>query len=137
MMMSKISELVVYTDGASRGNPGPAGIGIAICDKKGNTLESYSKYIGIATNNVAEYKALLMATELVKKYDPVSVKYYLDSELVVKQINGVYKIRNEKLKPFYMQIINNTSQGEYTFFHIRREFNKEADDLAKKASFNS
>jgi len=135
MMKSKINELVVYTDGASRGNPGSAGIGIVICDKNGNTIESYYKYIGITTNNVAEYEALVAATELVKKYDYVTAQYYLDSELVVKQMNGDYKVKNEKLKPLYKKVMDNISNSDCMFSHIRRELNKEADALAKKASF--
>jgi len=78
----------IYTDGASRGNPGPGGIGVLLCDEDNNVLEESKEFIGEATNNIAEYKALLRGLELAKKYVPCSLEMHLDSELVCKQMLG-------------------------------------------------
>lgn len=127
-------EAIMYTDGGSRGNPGEAGIGIVIKDVEGNILKEISQYIGIQTNNVAEYKALSRGLEIALDIGITKVKCKLDSELVTKQIKGEYKVKNERMIPMYnmvMPLINKFE--EFHIEHIRREYNKEADALANKA----
>ncbi|HHY13957.1 MAG TPA: ribonuclease HI family protein, partial [Thermoanaerobacterales bacterium] len=99
-----MNKLVVFTDGASRGNPGKAGVGVAIYDGDNNLIEEYSEYIGNTTNNVAEYTALKVGIERAIKLKANNVDFNLDSELIVKQLNGEYKVRNDKLKPLYFSI---------------------------------
>jgi ribonuclease HI len=123
----------IFTDGASSGNPGPAAIGVVI-KENGETVKTMAKDIGIATNNVAEYSALIFALQeaLVQKVDEVSVK--TDSELVYKQLIGEYQIKHDQLKLFFDQI-QQLLKGFKVFKiqHVPREQNKEADKLAQKA----
>ena len=127
-------KLKIYTDGGAIGNPGPAGLGIVIYDEKGKILAKYSKYIGRATNNQAEYQALILALQRVKQMRAQEIDCYLDSELVVKQLNREYKIKDKNLGPLFIKIWN-LSQGfkKINFHHILREQNKEADKLVRKA----
>lgn len=126
-------EVVIYTDGASRGNPGRAGVGVVIKDTKGNILKRISEYVGVTTNNVAEYVALLTALDSVKqKVDSVTI--FSDSELLVRQVKGEYKVRNKKLKAFYNSAMAMLGWfKEFRIHHISREENREADSLANKA----
>lgn len=129
-----IKEALMYSDGGSRGNPGRAGIGISIQDKDGNEIKAISQYIGEQTNNVAEYKALSRGLEVALDLGIENIKCYLDSELVVKQIKGEYKVKNERMIPMYnmvMPLINKFKSFE--IHHIRRELNKRADQLANEA----
>lgn len=123
----------LYCDGASRGNPGDAGIGcVIIIDSKKIEI---SEYIGKTTNNVAEYKALIKGLEEVLKLKAQEVDIFSDSELLVMQINGVYKVRNKKLLPLYSQVKELLSKFKgYQIFHIYRDENFNADKLAKEAS---
>lgn len=130
------STLNIYTDGGARGNPGPAAIGVVVKDGY-NVIKHYSKYIGIATNNEAEYQALIFALQKVKELKPKELKCFLDSELVVKQLNHQYKIKEEKLIPFFIKVWNLTLDFEkVTFESIRREKNKEADKLVNEVLDN-
>ncbi len=127
---------IINTDGGARGNPGPAGIGVVIADDKGNILHRFSEYIGETTNNQAEYQALVKALEESKKlgFSGDDLECLLDSELVVKQLNGQYKVKNEGIKPLFLQIHNLRSSFHSVIFrHIRREQNKEADRLVNEA----
>lgn len=127
-------ELVLYTDGASRGNPGPAGAGVHITDARGETLAERYEYLGECTNNVAEYRALLMGIEEVAKFTPRRTRICLDSELVVKQLNGDYRVRNRGLMPFYRQAREMLAGlGSYELLHVPREKNRRADRLANLA----
>ncbi len=140
---SEMERLVIFTDGGARGNPGPAGIGIVFyCeDEFGNRkeLKKIKKYIGKQTNNFAEYSALItglteaqsMRTEA--GHDFKSLHCYLDSELVVKQVNGLYKVREETLKPLVneVQTLAKIFTG-ITFTHVHREKNVEADKLVNE-----
>ena len=126
----------VYTDGASSGNPGNSGIAYVILNEDKKLIEDYSEYIGVATNNVAEYTALLKAVQRVVALNPTEVHFYLDSELVVKQMNGQYTVGDSKLYPIYTQIKTLLKNIKYTFVHIRRENNGYADMLAKDACYN-
>ena len=133
-----MSKLTVYTDGGARGNPGPAACGVVIKDKEEVILE-VSKYIGNATNNQAEYEALILALHKAKelfahkKTRPGSIECNLDSELVVKQLNREYKIKNEGLKPLFIEVTNLIPEFDSVkFIHIPREKNKLADKLVNR-----
>jgi len=97
-------KIVVYADGGSRHNPGPAAIGIVVLDEDSHVLEQYKEYLGVATNNVAEYTALLKALELSARYTSGEVHVFMDSEIVVKQMNGSYQIKAPHLLPFYKSV---------------------------------
>lgn len=132
--------ITIYSDGGSRGNPGPSGIGYAIYFD--NTLICQkSKYIGITTNNVAEYSALLQALTNLKSQKIIAKKLiiYLDSELIVKQLMGEYKVKKYHLKKYYTQIMNifdifrNNNYKIINVIHVKREKNKLADKLVNQA----
>ncbi len=126
--------LVIYTDGGARGNPGPAGIGAVFYNAEGERVKELSEYLGETTNNQAEYKAVLRALQEAKKLGKGELKFYVDSELVVKQLNGEYKIKNKDLQPLFVSIYNlSLDFKKVSFFHVRREKNKEADQLVNKA----
>lgn len=97
-------DILVYSDGGSRGNPGPSAIGFLICDGKGNVLFSYGEYVGICTNNQAEYLALNKALEHAHRYSRGKIRCFLDSELVVKQLNGEYKVLNKSLMNLFLKV---------------------------------
>ncbi len=131
-------ELEIYTDGASRGNPGHAGIGIIILDKNGKIIEQSGEYIGQTTNNVAEYKGLVSGLKIAKKYLPCSVTVHLDSELVVRQLQGKYRTKDQTLKAYFE--FANQMLSEFEKFEIKyvpREENKAADKLANQAIDNA
>lgn len=130
-------KLVIFTDGGARGNPGPAGIGAVLKNEKGDIVAEISEYIGETTNNQAEYKAAIFALEKAKEIGAEELDFNLDSELVVKQINREYKVRNKDLAPLFLKIYN-LSQGfkKVTWSHVRREYNKEADSLVNLAIDN-
>lgn len=129
-----MSVLDIYIDGASKGNPGPAGAGIVIF-QDGIHLKDVSRHIGNTTNNVAEYTALIYALEEALILKAAKVKVLTDSELLSRQINGEYKVRHPNLKPLFEQA-RNLSRGFESFEirHIVREKNTEADKLADKAA---
>lgn len=130
----KYKKLIIHTDGGARGNPGPAGIGVVICNEEKKVVAEISRYIGETTNNQAEYRALLAAIEKAKDFDAEEIVFYLDSELVVKQLNREYKVKNQELAPLFVKIYNATlGFKKVTFHHIPREKNKEADKLANEA----
>jgi len=127
-------KLIIYTDGGARGNPGPAGIGAIIYDEGENILAELSEYIGIATNNQAEYRAVILALKKAIELQASEIDFYLDSELVVKQLNGEYRVRNKDLMPIFLEIKNYLKNfSQVSFSHVRRELNKEADRLANEA----
>ena len=127
-------KITIYSDGGARGNPGPAGIGAVLKNKDGEVLAEISEYIGETTNNQAEYKAILAALEKAVKLGATELECFLDSELVVKQLNGEYRVKNKDLAPLFVKIYNLThSFKKVKFKHIRRELNKEADKLANEA----
>ena len=127
-------KLIIYTDGGARGNPGPAGIGAIAYDENENIVFEISEYIGETTNNQAEYRALLAAISKAKELNTEEIDFFLDSELVVKQLNREYKVKNKELAPLFVQIYNATMQfKKVTFKHVPRNMNKEADRLANLA----
>lgn len=126
--------LNIWTDGAARGNPGPAGIGFVIKDARLSTIKEYSEYIGVATNNVAEYKALIICLGYIRTQKPVAmINIFMDSELVVKQIRGEYKVKNQGLIPLYRETMQLLSGLDYKISNIGRSKNREADKLANEA----
>lgn len=127
-------KLVIFTDGGARGNPGPAGIGVTISDEHGTVLTEFGEAIGETTNNVAEYTAVLRALEAVADYDINNVEFFLDSELVVKQLNGEYKVKNAGLKGLHAAARERLDKyGEVRIRHIPRAENEVADRLANEA----
>lgn len=126
--------LIVETDGASRGNPGLAGAGIIITDEAGHRLETIGKFLGVTTNNQAEYRALIEGLQAVARHNPESVTVRMDSELVVKQMNGVYRVRHPEIVPLYQQAVEAVmSLPKVTIVHVPREKNPGADQLANSA----
>ncbi len=123
-----------YTDGGSRGNPGPAAIGAVVEIIATGERHEYKRYIGETTNNQAEYQALLLALERAKELGAKEVECRLDSELVVKQMRGEYKVKDPELGKLFIRIHNLiTDFRKITYTHIRREFNKDADRLVNEA----
>ena len=130
----KIEKVIIFTDGAADPNPGPAAIGAVIKDEAGRILARISQRIGRATNNQAEYQAIISALEKAIKLGARRVDLYSDSELVVRQINGRYRVKNAALKPSYRQVKQLQGLFEhFTVTHIPRQRNSEADNLANKA----
>jgi len=128
------SELIAYTDGASRGNPGPSGYGVVIQDAQGTTLETLSQFVGEATNNVAEYRALLAALEYAVSRQIRRLKIYCDSELVARQMQGRYRVQSLALKPLYERARQLAGQiSHFSIEYLPREQNRQADLLANKA----
>lgn len=125
--------LEIYTDGGARGNPGPAGIGVVVWN--GNSLVgTYSKYIGVATNNQAEYQAVILGLEQAKRLKAEKLDFYLDSELAVNQLNRQFKIKDPKLGSLFVKAWNlMVGFRSVQFRHIPREQNKGADLLVNKA----
>ncbi len=129
-----MKKAVIYADGASRGNPGSAAIGVTIKDERGRLITSISRRIGRATNNQAEYRAIIAALEEATGLGARQVDIHSDSELVVKQINGEYRVKKATLKPLYQQVKQLQGQlKDFTITHIPRQQNIEADKLANKA----
>lgn len=129
-----MKHLSIYTDGAARGNPGPAGAGWVIRSSAGKIVAEHCKYLGELTNNQAEYQALLLALEEALQLKGEKIAIYADSELMVRQIQGEYKVKNEGLRPLFQRLVLTLSKfQEYTVKHLRREENALADELANKA----
>jgi ribonuclease HI len=128
------AKIIIYTDGGARGNPGPAGIGAIAYDEEKRVVFTVSEFLGVATNNQAEYKAVIAALEKAKQYGVDELDFYLDSELVVKQLKREYKVKNEGIAPLFLKVHNLTLVfKKVKFTHIPREKNKEADRLANEA----
>lgn len=128
-----MKKLIIYTDGACRGNPGPAGIGVVICNESGEIVKEYKDFIGNATNNIAEYRALIKALELASDFSVTRLECFSDSELMVRQLNGVYRVKNEKLHKLFLWVREKARRfEEVTYSHVPRENSliKRADKLA-------
>lgn len=129
-----MQKLIIFTDGGARGNPGPAGIGAALKNENGEIVAEISEYLGVATNNQAEYKALLAALEKARELRAETLECYLDSELIVKQLKGEYKVKNKGLLPLFFEVQNlSKAFQQISFSHVKRELNQEADRLANLA----
>jgi mutator protein MutT len=126
-------EVVVYTDGGSRGNPGPSASGFVIYAADGELLFEGGKYLGVTTNNQAEYQAVRLGLEKALELNAQVVSFRLDSQLVANQLTGVYQIKNRDLWPIHASIKDLIATfKKVTFTHVRREFNREADAMVNK-----
>lgn len=126
--------LVLRTDGASRGNPGHAAAGVAIEAEDGTVLACGKRYLGEMTNNQAEYRALVIGLKAVARYQPAAVRVYMDSELVVKQMRGEYRVKDETLRPLFEEASAWAKRlPNVTFEHVLRAKNALADQLANEA----
>jgi len=132
-----MTSLIINTDGGSRGNPGPAAVGIVIKDETGKLVHQIGEYLGSTTNNVAEYTAVLLALKWLLSYkstlnsSPIAVNFFLDSLLVVSQLNGRYKIKNVPLQNLHSQIkaLEKALNLPVKYHHIPREQNSQADEI--------
>jgi len=136
-----MKKFIIYTDGASKGNPGPASIGVVICDENERVLKEYSKDIGDATNNEAEYQAVIFALKKIKALygkktaKNAEIEIRSDSELLVSQLNRKYKILDPKIQKLFIQLWNLTIDFKKVIFTlIPREANKRADKLANQST---
>lgn len=127
-------ELHVYVDGAARGNPGPAAIGVLVQTRQGKKVASFGEVIGETTNNFAEYMALIHALRLLSVFEVDRLCIYTDSELMASQINGEYRVKEKTLRSLYTQVISMLGRHrQYRIIHIAREDNAQADALANRA----
>jgi ribonuclease HI len=126
--------LIVHSDGGARGNPGPAGYGVVIKDESGHTVAALSEYLGHQTNNFAEYQGLIAALEYAIKHGPKALKLISDSELLVRQIKGIYKVKNATLQDLHGRAKELIAKLDwFSIGHALREHNQEADRLANEA----
>ncbi|OIP97097.1 hypothetical protein AUK40_04020 [Candidatus Wirthbacteria bacterium CG2_30_54_11] len=133
-MTTPAISLITYSDGGARGNPGPAGAGAVVIDQSSKeVLAEISLYLGETTNNQAEYRALIAALGKANELNAQSITCYLDSELIVEQMKGRYKVKNPGLKELYLQAIALVGLKKVSFRHIPREQNSHADRLANEA----
>ena len=129
--------LLIYSDGASRGNPGPAAIGVVIKDIDQHIVATLSECIGIATNNVAEYRAVLASLKEAHKLKADLVTLFTDSELLSRQLTGRYRVKSRSIMPYYFEVVKIAEKFKsFSVKHIGRELNVEADLLANKALDN-
>ncbi|MGE5219688.1 MAG: ribonuclease HI family protein [Chloroflexota bacterium] len=132
-MAESIKQWLLMVDGAARGNPGEAGCGAAILDENGTLVQEMSRYLGRSTNNVAEYEGLLMGLETLLQLGQKNIIVQSDSELMVRQLNGIYRVKDEKLKVKYQRAMDLLRQFDsYRIVHVRRESNRLADRLANQ-----
>ena len=129
-----MNKLIIFSDGGARGNPGPAGIGAVLYNEDKKIVADISHYLGETTNNQAEYRALIADLKKARELGGQEIACYLDSELVVKQLNREYKVKNKDLAPLFLEVYN-LSLGfqKISFIHIPREQNSVADRLANEA----
>lgn len=128
-----MNKVIIYTDGASKGNPGDAGIGVVISLPDGSVLREIGEYIGRATNNVAEYTALIRGLKEAATLGATHIEISTDSELMARQLAGVYKVKSPNLQPLYIQAISLIRNfSSVSISHVVRELNKRADELANQ-----
>jgi ribonuclease HI len=127
-------KVVVHVDGGARGNPGPAAVGAVVSGPDGEPLLEKGVYIGQATNNVAEYRAVLLGLELARELGAREVEVINDSELVARQIGGQYKVKHANLKPLFIETMRELREFDrWTVRNVRRESNERADELVNEA----
>lgn len=123
----------LHTDGGARGNPGPAGAGVVLSDSSGNKIKELGAYLGECTNNEAEYRALILGLNQAIEHKVSNLACFLDSELIVRQLNGIYKVKNENMKKFWTEVKSLEKHFDaITYTHVRREKNKDADKLVNE-----
>jgi ribonuclease HI len=127
-------EIITYSDGGARGNPGPAAYGVVVEAVNGQQLATYGRYIGETTNNQAEYRGLISALETALKEGGTTIQCFLDSELIVKQMTGEYRVKDAGLKPLFVMAKDLAAQFKsISFTHIPRAKNKLADQMVNEA----
>ncbi len=132
--MESPRKIIVETDGASRGNPGLSGAGVIVKDERGHRIETIQKFLGVGTNNQAEYKALIEGLRAAQRHAPDEVTVQMDSELVVKQMTGQYRVRNPEIFALYSEAMELVAGfGSVKFVHVLRERNPGADRVANMA----
>lgn len=130
-------KLTIYTDGGSRGNPGPAATGVVIKDETGKTISSYGEFLGKQTNNYAEYMAIISGLKKAKKLGGTEIAFISDSKLVVEQMNRNWKVKEPTIQKLFVEAYNIASQfKKVTYKHVLREKNKEADAEVNKCLDN-
>jgi len=129
----KLDKLIIFCDGGAANNPGPAAAGVVFYNSNGKKLLQISKYLSLQTNNHAEYQAVILALKTAQlKFDPEVIEFYLDSQLVVEQLSGNYKVKNQGLKPLHLEVKKLQLNFPLVFYHhITREKNQLADRLVK------
>jgi len=126
--------LIAHSDGGARGNPGPAGYGVVIKDEAGRRVAELSQYLGHQTNNFAEYQGLIAALEYAVEHGPKALRLISDSELLVRQIKGIYKVKNSTLKDLHARATELIGRLDwFSIDHALREHNRDADRLANEA----
>jgi ribonuclease HI/pterin-4a-carbinolamine dehydratase len=139
--MTKIGqdEIKIFCDGGSRGNPGPSASGFVIYDPNDQILEEGGEYLGITTNNQAEYRAVLLAIRSASAYEPKKITFFLDSLLVVNQMKGIFKVKNKELWPIHNSISESIKNLKcpVIFNHVLREYNKKADSIVNEILDNN
>ena len=131
---ARLKTLRLYTDGASRGNPGPAALGVVIADDQDMPLRTFHRWLGATTNNEAEYRAVIDGLKAVEEWKPDRLEIYMDSKLVVEQLNGGYRVKSPDLQPLHRQAKELMSRLPVVVVkHVERALNKKADHLANLA----
>lgn len=134
MTTSHTTGFVLRCDGGSRGNPGPAAYGFVLADGGGREIEARGEYIGTATNNVAEYRALIAGLEAAVRHGAAPLAVVMDSELVIRQMTGQYKVKNAGLKPLHLEARTVAAKlAKVTWSSVAREHNQRADELVNEA----
>ncbi len=129
-----MKRVIVNVDGGSRGNPGPAGIAAVATDPSGEVLAERSETIGEATNNVAEYRALLLGIEVAKELSPDEVEFVGDSKLIVEQVKGNWKVKQDHLRPLHTKVKDALRDlPKWSIRHVKRDENERADELLNEA----
>jgi ribonuclease HI len=127
-----MDSVVVFCDGGSRGNPGPSALGVVIKTTKGEIIEEIGEFLGEQTNNYAEYMAVVKAMEYLKQKNIRKADFFLDSQLVVRQLNGQYKIKSDNIKHLNQKVNELMSGLDVSFEHVYRQDNKEADAIVNQ-----
>ncbi|HEY8208128.1 MAG TPA: ribonuclease HI family protein [Myxococcaceae bacterium] len=124
----------VYSDGAARGNPGLAGAGAVLVEPNGRVVERLGKFLGVQTNNYAEYMGLLLGLKRAKDLGVQEVEVFADSELMIRQLNGTYQVKSPSLRPLYEEVLELLNQfGRFKLVHVPREMNAMADEMSNRA----
>ncbi|MFQ6068360.1 MAG: ribonuclease HI family protein [Candidatus Bathyarchaeia archaeon] len=134
MQFKNLNQLQIYSDGASRGNPGPTAIAVKIVDENGVVIKKFSKFLGKRTNNEAEYEALIIALKLALEFTRGLVDCFLDSELVVKQLNGEYQVRKPRLKRLWLKVHELQQHFEKVSFNHVSRVDKNIEEVDKLAN---
>lgn len=132
-LVTRIKKLIIYSDGGARGNPGPAALGVVIFDENGKLIKKYGKYLGEKTNNEAEYEAVISALESAAELCAERIEFKMDSQLLARQLNNIYKVKNNRMQGLVIKVHNlETKFKKVTYKYIPREKNQLADNLVNK-----